>query len=316
MPCVWTRSVCTRSSWTRSALAAIAIIALCSASPAFALDAFDRHTSTWLRAAVKDAMPWAEATAKQAEDLKRLDANTENPCLIIRTGEGNLTKALVSWGLRKGKDKVIPVLLIERYVTYTAGRNDVTSAAGGNVMLFPGFIFNFDIGQVVPEGQGGDVQFTEGKALKALEETQIFGLNGSALPKAAAGNGAFDPTANEGVVPADFAGVWKLNVDGRWKADLELKVDEEGVVTGKYISAETKSGYPLDGVIAKTVPHRIKFLVDFGASKQGFEGFLWTKDKNMFAGMVTMDAQRFGVVATRDQPAGEKPAEKAPAKSE
>lgn len=301
-------------------LFSLALLAVCGASlapEASALDAFDRHTSFWLRTAVKDAMPLPEATQKQVEDLKRLDATLENPCLVIRTNGGNLTKALVSWGLRRTKDKVVTVLLLERYVTYTNGRNDVTSAAGTNVMLFPGFAFNFDIGQVVPVDSGADIVFTEGKTLKPVDKAEIFGLNGSAVPKAPAGQ--FDPNANAGVVPEDFTGNWKLNTDGRWQADLQLSVDDEGTVSGKYVSAETKSSYALDGKITKTVPHRMKFLVDFGNSKQEFEAFLWTKDKSTLAGSTQIDTQRFGFLATREKPAGKaepKPEAKPDAKAE
>jgi len=283
-------------------LVLVTFFGLVAPRDAQALDAFDRHTSVWLRSAVKDAMPMVEATQKQIEDLKRLDANTENPCVIIRTNGGNLAKALVSWGLRRTKDKVVPVLLLERYVTYTNGRNDTTSAAGANVMLFPGFAFNFDIGQVVPLDGGADLVYTEAKSLKPVDKAELFGLSGSIVPKAVAGQ--FDPNANQGVVPEDFAGSWKLNTDGRWQADLQLAVDDEGTVTGKYVSADTKSSYPVDGKITKTVPHRVKFMIDFGNSKQEYEAFLWTKDKSTLAGSTQIDTQRFGFVANREKAAG------------
>ena len=275
----------------------LTLLLLTLATPVNALDVFDRHTPYWLRQATKDAQPLAEISAKQADGLKRLDAKLENPCLIIKTNEGHLAKALITWGFRKGQEKNVPVLLIERFVTYS-GSGEVTSATGGNVMLFPGFQFNFDIGQVVPAGHGGDVEFTAGGLLKSTDEAKLYTLSGSALPPVGEEE-AGAPTDHDGVIPEDFGGNWKVTIDGRWSGEMVLSVDDEGTVMGKYVSNETKSGYTVEGRVTKNVAHRMSMVIDFGNSKQVFESFLWTSDKSTMAGTTQVDTQRFGFVAHR-----------------
>lgn len=277
---------------------------LAAAGPALALDAFDRHTSFWLRTAVRDAKPVAELTQKDADGLKRLAEGIEHPAVIVKTNDGNLAKLLLNWGFRRSADrKVTPVLMIERYVTYTNGRGDLTCASGKNIMLFPGFGFNLDIGQVVPGGHGADLEFTASKTVKAVDKAEMFTLNGSVIPGGGDGGGGTDPTDHDGVIPEDFAGNWDLNVDGRWKAQLMISIDNEGTATGNYVSEETKSSYALTGRVSRTVPHRLTFEVDFGNgnSKQQYEAFLWTQKKATMAGSATLDTQRFGFVASRQR---------------
>ena len=276
---------------------AIAFLCLLAAtSPVWAVDAFDRHTTFWLRQAVKEKEPLKDLTSGQAAVWKLIGPGISGPCLVVKTNNGHWAKALLSWGLRKSGDKVTPVLVIDRFVTYDNDRRDVALAAGKNVMLFPGFYFNFELGQVVPEGQGGDVLFTDARKLQAAGKAEMFGLNGSALPPS--DDEKYDPNDHEGVVPRDFSGNWRVNADGRWNGVWQLIADSDGNVQGNYISDDTKSVYMFSGQVTG-LPHRMTLEVELANTTQTFEAFLWTKDKSTIAGTTILADRKFGFYATR-----------------
>jgi hypothetical protein len=266
------------------------------ASPLWAIDAFDRHTTSWLREAVKEKEPLTELSSGQAAAWKLLGPGVEGPCVVVRTSGGHWTKALLSWGLRKSGDERVSVLVIDRYVTYDNDRRDVALAAGKNVMLFPGFYFNFEIGQVVPEGQGGDVLFTAAGKLQPAGSARLFGLDGSALPPA--DKTRPDPLDHEGVLPRDFSGTWHVNADGRWRGLLQLSVTDEGSLQGSYTSEESQSVYPVTGRVSGA-PHRAALEVELANTVQSFEAFLWTKDKSTMAGTTLLADRKFGFYALR-----------------
>jgi len=265
----------------------------------FSADVFDRHTASLVKKLANDGTATTELAMADAAKLKPLAANIGSPCLILKTDGGNYTKALVSWGLKKGKgtDKPTPLLLIERFVSYRGERLDLTSAIGKDVMLFPGFGFDFDIGQVVPAGQGADIEFTAEGALACATEAKLVVLNGSQLPPAEK-TAKHDPNDHEGVVALDFLGTWKLNADGRWLGELDLKVSEGGRATGSFTSEESKNAYELTGQTGST-PHNLKLEVFLANTQLSVDGYLWTKDKSQMAGTVTMAGRKFGFVATR-----------------
>ena len=147
-----------------------------------AADVFDRQTAPVLQKYAAAQQSRESLGLEEAARLKSLSPRLSTPAIVVRTGGDNWAKALVAWGFHKGPDKPIPVLLIERYVTYRGDRGNVTAANGGDVMLFAGFEFDFDIGQVVPQGHGGDVTLTRDGLLKPLGEARLYALNGPQLP--------------------------------------------------------------------------------------------------------------------------------------
>ncbi len=160
---------------------------LLAASGAWALDEFDRHTSKLLREAAQKNAAVPTLSSGQASKLKTLGPRIEHACLVVRTTDGNWAKALVSWGFRKrkdakGKDGLVPIVVLERYVTYDRDRGDATLAHGRNVMLFPGYEFDFDIGQIVPAGSGADVRFTPQRLIEAIDMARLHPVDGSVLP--------------------------------------------------------------------------------------------------------------------------------------
>lgn len=278
-----------------------ATLLLSGLDPAIAADVFDRHTSDVLIAASEKSKPLARLGLDEAAQWKTLGPAVSSPAIVIRTTDGNWAKAIVGWGFRKGRDKPVPVLLIERYVTYRGDRGDTTVASGKDVMLFAGLSFNFDIGQVVPDGQGGDIRFTDKAEIETLDEAQMFALNGSLLPAAGADEEG-TPNDHEGVLPRDFAGTWIVNIDGRWRGEWSLAVTESGRIGGTYLSDDTKSSYDMAGRIA-ALPHHVKLYVQLENAQQTIDAYLWTTDKSMMAGTATVAGRTFGLFAVRQDAA-------------
>ena len=165
-------------------------------------------------------------------------------------------------------------------------------------MLFPGFAYNFDIGQVVPEGQGEDIKCGADALLEVVEPTKMFALNGSALPEPTA-SAQPAPAAREEVFPSDFAGKWRVRIDGRWEGRWDLKVDERRIF-GKFISDGTQSEYEINGRIAG-LAHNLKMDIELANTSQSIDAFLWTKDKSAMAGTVVIAERKVGFYALREK---------------
>lgn len=271
-----------------------------AAESAFAADVFDLHTSEWLQKGIDKQKPRKSLSLADAGKLKTLSSDFSSYCVVMTTDEGNVAKALITWGKRRGPDKTIPVLLIERFVCYRADRGDTAAASGENVMLFAGFTFNFDIGQVVPDGQGGDARFTDKSLLEPIGKARLYGLDGSQLPAKKPG-AALDPDDHDGVLARDFSGAWKVDVDGRWKGELRLTVTNAGRARGKYTSAESKSTYDVTGRRA-SLKHNLKLTILLDNAEQRIDAFLHTNDKSTMSGTATLADRKFGFHATRIVP--------------
>jgi len=266
-------------------------------------DVFDRHTSKWLRKGIAEQEPLASLALKDAGRLTTLSADISSPCIVIQSNDGNITKALVAWGYRRSDDGLIPVLLIERFVTYRSNRGDAAAAAGENVMLFPGFRFNFDIGQVVPAEQGGDVRFNPQGELHPIGSAKLYTLNGSQLPPS---QKKPDTGKHDGVHSADFAGTWNISVDGRWDGELELTADDNRTLRGQYTSAKSKSTYRVTGRIA-ALPHHVKLVIHLDNAQQSIDAFLFTREKSVMAGYSTLAGRQFGFLGRREKPRSNSP---------
>jgi hypothetical protein len=258
-------------------------------------DVFDDHTAYWLRLGVKSETPRKDLSMDAGARAKQIARSISSPCIVVHTDEDNWSKALVTWGLRKTADGRVPILMIERYVTYRGDRENLTRASGKEVMLFPGFGFDFDIGQVVPIGKGDDIQCVEKATIKPSKATKLWLLNGPATPEPDK-NEAARPTAGA-VIPSDFAGKWQVQVDGRWSGRLEFR-SEGRKVFGRFISDDTKSVYEAEGKVA-ALPHNLKFEIELANANQSFDAFMWTKNKSKMAGIVTMSGRKLGFYAIR-----------------
>ena len=279
---------------------AIVASLVCVATSTVHADVFDDHTAYWLRRAIAETKPLDSLAMSDSLSLKAIGRGIGSPCIVVHTDDDNWTKALVTWGFRKGTDgNRIPVVLIERFVNYRGDRQTLTTAAGKDVMLFPGFGFNFDIGQVVPEGQGEDILCVAEGVLKPAAKSELFVLNGPAIPEPDPTQRP-DPTSHTGVLPTDFAGSWKVRIDGRWEGVWELDVEERRVF-GRFISDETKGVYEIAGKIA-ALPRNAKLNIELANASQTIDAFLWTKDKSAMAGFMLMANRKLGFYATRIKP--------------
>lgn len=279
-------------------VAAVCVVLL-GPSLVLAGDVFDRHSLAELKLATKEATALPELSSATAAKWQPLSAKIGSPCLIVQTNDGHWSKALLSWGQRKvkGREQPLPVLVLERFVTYRGDREGQTTANGKEVMVFAGHSFSFDIGQVVPNGNGADIEFTETGLVKPVGDAKLFGLNGSQLPAADAAKP--NPNDHDGVLPRDFAGTWKVSIDGRWTGVWEINVDEQRTVLGKFVSDDTKSRYELYGKVSN-VPHQAKLEIDLANSQVSVDAFLFTTDKATMGGTATMAGRKFAFVATRE----------------
>ena len=264
------------------------------------IDAFDRQSLDDLRAVDKAQTPVAELSLRQAAELKLLGAGITSPCIVVKTDAGNWAKALLSWGLRKGVNgaKPTPVLMLDRYVTFDGTRKGVTTASGKDVMLFGDFSFDFDIGQVVPAGAGGDIQFLADRRITSAQGAKLFAIDGPTRPEATS-EAAYDPNDHSEVLPRDFSGIWRLNADGRWRGVLDLTVDAKGNMDGTFLSDETQSSFPVIGKVDVST-NRAVLEIQLLVSHQLFEAYLWTSDKSTMAGITTLSERRFGFYAVRE----------------
>lgn len=280
--------------------AGVCFIVAISTSFATAIDLFNRHSLAELKLATREAIALPELSAATAVKWQPLSAKISSPCVIVQTNDGHWAKALLAWGQRKvkGREQPLPVLVLERFVTYRGDREGLTTASGKEVMLFAGHSFSFDIGQVVPSGSGADIEFTETGLVKPVGDAKLFGLNGSQLPAADAAKP--DPNDHDGVLPRDFAGTWKVSIDGRWRGIWEIRVDEQRTVLGKFISDDTKSRYELYGKVSN-VPHQANLEIDLANSQISVDAFLFTTDKATMGGTAVMASRKFAFVATRQE---------------
>ena len=269
----------------------VVVLVACAVTCTARADVFDDHTSYWLRRSVSEMKPLESLAMRDSLSLKSIGRGIGSPCIVVHTDDDNWTKALVTWGFRKGTDgERVPVVLIERFVNYRGDRQTLTTAAGKDVMLFPGFGFNFDIGQVVPAGQGEDIVCVDDGVLKPAAKSKLFALDGPATPEPDPAERP-DPTSHTGVIPTDFAGSWKVRIDGRWEGVWELDVEERRIF-GRFISDETKSVYEIAG----------KLNIELANASQTIDAFLWTKDKSAMAGFMVMADRKLGFYATRIKP--------------
>lgn len=271
------------------------------AGPVLGADLFDKHDFSLVKQAASDLPSVPRISMQDASKLKPLSATISTPCLIVKTSEGNFAKMLVSWGFRKNGEDRLPVLLIERFVTYRGDRPEMTAATGKDILLFAGFEFDFDIGQVVPPKAGGDISFSAESVLEAVPPSILFALSKSLVP--AEGKPV---TAEPGTAAQGFAGDWIVNADDRWNGEWSLKVDGEGRIVGKFVSSESQNTYDITGNLSG-LPHQARLEIFLANTQISVEAYLWTNTQNDMAGVVTVAGRKFGFFARRSQAGGVSP---------
>jgi hypothetical protein len=272
------------------------------AAPARADDAFDYYTNPVLAKVPKadGAQALARVSSDQLIDNGGVLKGAVGTLLVVKTNDNRWAKLLVQYARYKtGEGKAIPMAAIERFVTYKEGQERAIQAASHDINLYPGFRFNLDLGQVVPEGLGGDLRFVvdgDKHYLEALGKAKLY-LVSKPLPEAA-------PPKTEKVVvgekfdPKYFNGTYDLRDDGRRSGKLTLKVNDDGGVTGTYVSDKDGSAYDVRGHVGMP-PHSIEFTVQFPRSEQMFKGWLFTADARAITGSSRLGEREAGFYAVR-----------------
>ncbi|WP_422925242.1 ExbD/TolR family protein [Singulisphaera sp. PoT] len=231
-------------------------------------------------------------------------ADVRSAFLIVKTDQGNLARLLVSPAFRKqpgNQAKPLPVLMLERFDTFESGNLSTRLAHGKELLLFDGFQFDLDSGQVVPEGQGGDLKFEAANgspSLVALGSVEISTLKRA--PVTTKGEAAGGPSTGRTVLATDYAGRFRLYANGQWSGTLDLKVDPQGAISGWFRSDLNGTSYEVDGQVAREIPPRAEFTIRFPRSRQEFDGHLWTEGKGAMAGTLRMLDRSYGFFAIRE----------------
>lgn len=265
-------------------------------------DDFDRYTNPVLTRApvAKGVKEIKQLTRDLITDYDRVLPKTGSALVIVRTNGGRFSKLLVQ-SLRQKVDaeKTIPILYVDRFVTYKEGEERTVAASGRRLALFPGFRLSLDLGQVVPEQLGGDLRFVvDGDKVFAepVGKARLYLLT-APMPEAAPRK---DPKVviGETFEAAYFNGTYKLRDDGRRSGTLKLSVDKDGSVRGAYYSDRDGQKYDVIGKVGAP-PSTIQFTVKFPRSEQTFQGWMFTGDGKAITGTSRIVQHEAGFYAVR-----------------
>ena len=230
--------------------------------------------------------------------------DSRSALVLATTEQGNPVRLLIVPELRKpagGKGEPIPVVVLERLDAFDAADPSTRLASRRDVVVFDGFQVDLDTGQIVPEGQGGDVVFRvkgeNGPRLETLGDARLFRL---AKAPAFDNTKAPQPTPGRAVLPGDFAGRYRLFANGQSSGTLDLKVEARGVVTGLFRSDLHGTTYPVSGQVATDAAQKILFAIKYPRARQEFEGYLWAEGKGAMAGHASIAERSVGFFAIRE----------------
>lgn len=274
--------------------------------PAVQADHFEHYTNPVLEKAVADGKfvkEYKELTSDQIGEMGQVLADGAATFLIVRTNDDRWAKLLVQPARQRiGKDQQVPMLLIEKYVTFKESTERTIKAKGENLHLYPGCRLLLDLGQVVPEKLGGDIQVIETDAakfaytLKPIGNAKIYVLTKpipDVVPKKAA---KLEVGATFEI--RYFNGKYKLHDDGRRSGKLNLEVNESGEVTGSFYSDRDGAKYDITGKVGNP-RHAISFSIKFPQVEQTFTGFLFTGNGKVIAGTTKLQEREAGFYAER-----------------
>jgi len=277
------------------------VVALVSTGQARA-DAFDNYTNPLL--ALVPKAKTAEVVRQLTPELmvkhSRALPNITATFAVVKTNEGRYSKLLLQAARQKvAGDETVPILLIERYVTYREGEEKTIHAQGQNVRLFGDFRFNLDIGQVVPKGVDADLHFVaEGDKVyvEPVGKAELY-LVTKHLPEATPKKSA-KFVIGEKFEARFFAGTYKLYDDGKRSGTLKLNVSGDGDVSGDYYSDKDGSKYEVSGKVGNP-NYTIQFRVTYPKTIQFFNGFMFTGDGRTITGSSRLEEREVGFYAVR-----------------
>src|SRR5205085_11518479 len=124
-----------RAAMRRLPLAALLFAAL---PPAARADVFDNYTNEILVKVPQapGAKKVTGLTPAQLADHRGAVPGVGGAFLVVKTNDGRFSKLVVQPARQKVKEEVtLPILLIERFVTYREGEEKAVQVEGGNVRL-------------------------------------------------------------------------------------------------------------------------------------------------------------------------------------
>jgi len=265
-------------------------------------DSFDNYFNNVL--ALVPSSKNAEKVTELTPDLmvrhSRVLPNIQGTLLVVKTNEGRFSKLLVQPARQKtSAEDSVPILLIDRFVTYRDGEERAIHAQGKNVRLFGDFRFNLDLGQVVPKELGADLRFVvdgDNISLQPRGKAEIYVVT-KHMPEANPPKGT-KLVVGEKFEPRYFNGSFKLYDDGRRSGLLKLTVADDGEVSGVYYSDKDGQKYDVTGKVG-TPNHQIQFTITFQRTLQTFNGYMFTGDGQAIAGTAKMQEREAGFYAVR-----------------
>jgi len=301
----------------------VALAVLLAAPVVATADHFDDHSLQVLQSVDKrtDVRKAPRVSLTELAALpKVVQGDPQSVLLVVHTDERNWSKLLVRAGgiRRKGAAEPRPFLHIERLITYSADPKRGVLADKRDIYLFDGLALDLDLGQVVKKGDGGDLIFeSTGPAAKAgAKEAMMEGdsprlgpLQGTATAGAetqvfipstaliAASKSSARTKSSGAITPDDFAGRYRLDVDGRFTGVLRLRV-EGGRLRGTFASDQTGASYEVLGAPGAPA-QRLELTISFPRTDLKLDGRLFTRSRARIAGSALMEENTFGFVAER-----------------
>lgn len=276
---------------------------LCLVAPVVAhADSFDNYTNKILVTIPesKNAKKITKLTPKLMVQNTRVLPGVPETFIVVKTNEGRFARLLVRPAGQKVGENELPIVILERYVTFRDGEERTIHATGQNVRLFGDFRFSLDIGQVVPKDVAADLRvgLEDGDPfLEPVGKAELFVVT-KHLPDA-------NPPKTGKLVVGEkfdmryFNGAFKLYDDGRRSGTMHFKVGENGVVTGHYYSDKDGQKYELEGKINNNPKHQIDFIITYPRVTQTFTGYLFTGDGKALTGVSRLDNRETGFYAIR-----------------
>ncbi len=277
-------------------------LVLIGASSCRAAEPFDYYINPVLARVVesKDTKEIKKLTTSSIVENDRVLPRDRAAFLVVRTNGGRYAKLLVQPARQKiDADRSVPMLLVDRYVTYKEGEERTILASGTNLSLFPGFRLSLDLGQVVPEALGGDLRFVvEGNDIhtEPLGKAKLY-LVTKALADVGPKKGA-KFVAGETFEPSWLNGTYHLRSDGRRSGKLTLKVEDDGSISGSYYSDKDGAKYPVSGRVG-TPKHSLQFTIKFPRTEEMFQGMMFTGDGRAIAGTSRLQERETAFYAQR-----------------
>lgn len=287
----------------RSRLLISALSLLITLPAAVWADPFDNYINTILAKIPesKSAERIAKLTPALMVEHSRALPGINATMIVVKTNESRWAKLLVLPAEQKVNDKErLPIVQVERYVTFREGEERQVHASGQNVRLFGGFRFNLDIGQVVPESMPADLRVVmeNGNAtLEPVGKAELYVVT-KHLPEA---NPAKPEKLEVGAKfeKRYFNGTYQVYDDGRRAGKMTVKVLENNNVVGWYFSDKDGAKYEVVGTLANNPLHKVEFDIVYPRFSQSFVGYLFTGDGSTIAGYSKLQGFEAGFYAKR-----------------